>query len=347
MFQRLLARHPGSEPTPEGLPLSRRRLLLAGCGGCLVQALPVAAQTPLSAKAQGHLDAARRAAGNDLQPYWALSYVIAPDPSVKSLSPNELRKLPAPPPGRAFDNLAFVGSKWVSAWALQTSQGLLLIDAMDNDDEAEHIIDPGLRKLSLDPADIRTVIITHGHGDHYGGIGYLQRRYKVGVAMSEADWLMTETKLEFDRPDWGRPPKRDRVLRAGESLTLGDTTVQMLSSPGHTMGTLSLLFDVKAGKSTHRAMLWGGTAFNFGRTPDRLRRLEAYIEGTDRARAIVREQNVEVFISNHPTYDGTVERLQRMAAGGPHPFVMGQDYTLRALTVMHECARATLEVWKG
>jgi metallo-beta-lactamase class B len=348
MFRTLL-----SSPSPSSrgaARLSRRRLLLAGCACCALDALPVRAQTPLPAKALAHLEAARRAAGSDLASYWALSYVIAPDPAVKQMPVNELMKLPAPPPGRAFDNLCFVGNKWVSCWAIPTSDGILLIDAMDNDAEAEHIIDAGMRQLGLNPADIRTVVITHGHGDHYGGISYLQRRYGAKAAMSEADWTMVETKLEFDRPDWGRPPKRERVLRAGERLALGDTSVEVLSTPGHTLGTVSLLFDVRDGKTTHRALLWGGTAFNFGRSPDRLQRLDAYIEATERVRALVRERNVEVFISNHASYDGAVDKLAQMAGkpdrgGAPHPFVLGQEKVVRALTVMNECARATREVW--
>ena len=284
MFRDLLSSPSRSSGGAAGL--SRRRLLLAGCACCALEALPVSAQTPLPAIALAHLEAARRAAGSDLQSYWALSYVIAPDPAVKQMPANELMQLPAPPPGRAFDNLCFVGNEWVSSWAIPTSDGILLIDAMDNDEEAERIIDAGMRRLGLDPAEIRTVLITHGHGDHYGGMGYLQRRYGAKAAMSEADWTMTGTKLEFDRPDWGRPPRRERVLRAGERLTLGDTTVEVVATPGHTMGTVSLLFDVRDGSKTHRALLWGGTAFNFGRSPNRLERLDAYIEATDRVRAL-------------------------------------------------------------
>jgi len=74
---------------------------------------------------------------------------------------------PAPAPGQAFENLYFVGGAWASAWALKTSDGIILIDALNNATEAEALIDGGLRKLKLDPAQIRYVIVTHGHGDHY------------------------------------------------------------------------------------------------------------------------------------------------------------------------------------
>src|SRR6266850_290682 len=103
----------------------------------------------------------------------------------------------APEPGRAFDNLYFVGSNWVSAWAIQTSEGIILIDALNNRAEAESVIDAGLRKLGLDPAQIKYVIVTHAHGDHYGGAVHLVEKYKARVVMSEPDWKQTEGKLEY------------------------------------------------------------------------------------------------------------------------------------------------------
>ena len=75
---------------------------------------------------------------------------------------------PKPEPGKAFDNLYFVGTKWVSAWAIKTSEGIIiLIDALNNGKEAAELIDGGLRKLGMDPAQITCIIVTHGHGDHY------------------------------------------------------------------------------------------------------------------------------------------------------------------------------------
>src|SRR6202789_3747084 len=74
----------------------------------------------------------------------------------------EMMKWAAPDPGKAFDNLYFVGSRWVSAWALVTDAGIILIDTMDNDQEAEQLIEGGMRTLGLDPADIRIILDTHG-----------------------------------------------------------------------------------------------------------------------------------------------------------------------------------------
>ena len=130
-------------------------------------------------------------------------------------------------------------------------------------------------------------------------------------------------------------------------IRLGDTNLDVLITPGHTMGTVTLLFDVRQGGRTHRAMLWGGTAFNFGRRADRIPRLQAYIDATARAREIAARQNVEVFLSNHNLYDEAVEKLARMQPGGPNPFVIGSNATQRALTVMHECARATMAAWSA
>jgi metallo-beta-lactamase class B len=105
--------HPKGEDEPQ---LNRRKFIAYGCaccfssGGLITQAQ---AQIP---EVQMHLAAARLAAGTDLQPYLRLAEVA--DASLKNpsaLTPKQLMDLPAPPPGRAFDNLYFVGSKWVCA----------------------------------------------------------------------------------------------------------------------------------------------------------------------------------------------------------------------------------------
>lgn len=332
----------------EAISPSRRRLLAMGCACCVLPlAGGVSPAVAESTEVQTHLAAAKAAAGDDLLTFLTLSEVVAPIPGKKQPSIAALMAMPAPPPGKVFDNLYFVGSKWVSAWAITTSDGIILIDAMDNDEEAERIIAGGMRKLGLDPAQIKIVVVTHGHGDHYGGVGYLKRIASPRVVMSDADWTMMETKLEFDIPEWGRPPARDISVADGGTVRLGDTTLDVIITAGHTRGTISLLFNVRDGAKTHRVLLWGGTAFNFGKQPDRVARIGTYVDAAARTRDLVKQQKVDVFISNHTAFDQAVTKLEKMSAGAANPFVMGTDTVMRALTVMHECALATQVAWKA
>ncbi len=91
------------------------------------------------------------------------------------------------PPAKAFDNLYFVGLRSVAAWAVNTSDGIILIDALNNAKDAENTIVPGLKALGLDPNQIKYVVITHSHGDHYGGAQYLVDHIHPHLIMSDAD----------------------------------------------------------------------------------------------------------------------------------------------------------------
>ena len=66
-----------------------------------------------------------------------------------------------------------------------------------------------------------------------------------------------------------------------------------------------------------------------------------------RTREVAKQQGVEVFISNHNGYDGAVDKLAAKTDDGPNPFVLGAPTVQRALTVMNECAQATLALWKS
>jgi len=305
-----------------------------------------AQQPPSEATIAAHVAAATRDAGTDLAPLLALCQPAPAAQPPQAELDKGLRALidkPAPPPGKAFDNLYFVGADWVSAWAIKTSDGIILIDALNNQMEAAALIEGGMRRLGLDPAQIKYVVVTHGHGDHYGGAPYLAQKYRARVVMSEADWTMTETKLEFATPVWGAPPKRgagDMSVKDGDRLTLGDTTVTLYITPGHTMGTISPVFDVTSDGQKHRAMLWGGTAFNFGKN---VPRLGSYIDATRRMGTVAEAQKIDVLVSNHSGYDGSqgkLAALKQQPAGAANPFVIGTPAVSRALNVMGECAQA-------
>lgn len=315
---------------------------IAGCGSTGPLSVPLSSPQPAPLPpADAHVARATTIAGEDLK---HMLSVCQPQPAVRPSGPAIEQLLqrwiaaPPPEPGQAFDNLYYVGSAAVSAWVIKTPDGLILIDTMNNAVEAAALIEGGMRKLGLDPAQIKYIIITHGHGDHYGGAAMLAAKYKSKVVASTIDWNMMEGGLEFDSPQWSRPPKRDIEAEHGHVVRLGDTVVSLYLTPGHTKGTLSPVFDVKAGDRTHRALLWGGTSFNFGRD---LGRLDDYIGSSERMQDLARRQSVDVFLSNHPSNDRTLPNLEALRAKpAANPFVVGTPVVERTMQVVGECARA-------
>src|SRR6187399_722540 len=140
-------------------------------------------------------------------------------------------------PVKVFDNLYFVGQSEFSAWAVKTSAGIILIDTIFDYSVEDEVVG-GLKKLGLDPATIKYAIVSHGHGDHSGGARMLQERFGTKIILSAADWDL------LDRSS-GTKPTRDMVATDGQKLTLGDTTITMYLTPGHTQGTISTIIPVK------------------------------------------------------------------------------------------------------
>lgn len=69
-------------------------------------------------------------------------------------------------PFQAFDGVYFVGNNDWSSWAIDTREGIVLIDALLNADEARQVITPGLEAFGYEAADVKAILITHEHGDH-------------------------------------------------------------------------------------------------------------------------------------------------------------------------------------
>ncbi len=241
-------------------------------------------------------------------------------------------------PARVFDNLYFVGGKIHSAWALPTKEGIILIDTIYPYNSEELIIG-GMRKLGLDPKNIKYVLVSHAHGDHIGGAEMLQTRYGVRVVMGGPDW---DWVAKYPNRYKTMAPKRDIVATDGMKITLGDTTVTIWLTPGHTPGTLSYTFTVlDRGKPVNVAYS-GGTAFNFvNNTPDPgIKNFQTYIDSQKHMAAKAASTGATVLLSNHSEFDNAFNK-NRMLAGrgdGPHPYELGADWVQRYFQVMQGCA---------
>jgi len=287
------------------------------------QLCPAAPAAPQAQGAQGGARGARGAGANAAAPQGQRRG--APDSSTWHAEPVKV-----------FDNLYFVGMTEYSAWAVVTSQGIIVIDTI-YDYSVEDEIVGGLRKLGFDPANIKYAIVSHAHTDHSGGARYLQDKFGTRIVLSAADWDL----FESNTPEAARP-KRDIVATEGYKLTLGDTTLTLHLTPGHTPGTISTIIPVRDQGRPHVVAEWGGTAFNF--TPSAAA-FQTYIDSAKRFSDIVTRAGVDVIISNHTNYDGSKTKLPALAArkaGDAHPYVVGNESVKRYLKVAEECATARL-----
>jgi metallo-beta-lactamase class B len=305
-------------------------------------AYPTDDQWKNSKPAQALVSKAKAAAGNDpiLQARFEKTCTVLGPQRPAVLAQNAGQK---PEPQRQvdivklFDNLYFFGYNTVGAWAIPTSQGIILIDSLNNVMEAETIIEPSLKKVGLNPADVKMIIVGHGHFDHFGGAPYFQQKYGSHVAMSKVDWDMIEKPNPGTRgPNANRPlPKRDvEITTNGQKVTVGDETITLHITPGHTPGSLMYIIPVKDhGKAMNIMMLSGANI-----TPDRAS-LAAFDKALDAAKAA----KVQALINGHPGLFGDeigwMEDL-RKDPNGKNGFVMTVPEFAKFIDIMKDCAEA-------
>jgi metallo-beta-lactamase class B len=328
------------------------RTLSALCVAVLFAAT-LSAQSPMS-EIDAHISAAKAAAGLDYRATFVNLCFPGANPALANPAAGRASGAgrgagPAPTPDRAtwyaspskvFDNLYWLGTRQHSSWALRTSDGLIIIDTNFAWATQAEIID-GLKALALDARQIRYVIISHAHGDHDQGAADLQKQFGAKVVMGAPDW---ESTLQRPATAAGGVPTRDVTVGPdGMKLTLGDTTVVVVPTPGHTPGTLSYVFPVKDQGRTIMVAYSGGTLTGaFGTNGARW---DEYIESQKRIAKAAADAGATVILSNHSEYDNAYTKARLISAkrevGENHPFIVGADGVQRYFTVMIECATAS------
>src|SRR3984957_10713290 len=326
------------------------------------------------AAAQPHLDKAKEAAWrpkdglNDLTQL----YETVCGPALSPKGPN-VDQEPGPPekhrtpprsdwyqePAKVFDNLYWLGS-WGSAsrvpskgdispagnstWAVTTSEGIILIDS-GMDYSAPVLIGENMKKAGLDPNQIKYLILTHAHSDRYWGAKFVQDTYHAHLITSETDWDGIEKSPDPNDVK----PKKDMVATDGMKLTLGDTTLTIYSTPGHSPGTISVLVPLKDGNQKHLGAVWGGINANlYGhgiRNGPTLADVDKmWIASATRFMEIANKAGVDTYLTIHPHYDNAIQKihlLQYRKPGDPNIMVGKKNFN-RFMTIIKECTEAEL-----
>jgi len=301
---------------------------------------------PDNPQSTAHMEAAKRMTGGDhvLTTVWNFfctpTEVNAPQPALE--------------PTKVFDNLYILPSasfQQTTVWAITTRDGIILLDSgTDGDLPAGPKTAANLEKVGLNPADVKYILLGHGHRDHYAGALYFQERYGTRVGVSAKDWNLIYPANPPATPptnagnlNASSPPKRDLELKEGAPIRLGEQVVNIVEIPGHTPGSLAFIFKVRERGQTHTAGMVGGTALGLWPVP--IDGLKQYIASIAHYLEVARKMKVDVEIQNHALFDDTPGRLAKLKTrkvGEPNPFLMPTKKYVAFWNIIAECALADI-----
>ncbi len=318
------------------------RAVVVGTALAVMASMAIASTQTLPT-VDGLVSAAKNAAGLD----WAGTFLrlcVVPPSAVPKAAGTATAAPGAPPakaswyaePAKVADNFYFLGTKIHNAWALVGSEGIILFEALYDYAAPDEIAD-GMRRLGLDANKVRYVVISHAHGDHDGGARFLQDKMPAAhLVYGGPDWDAVDKST--NRP--GGKPKRDMVGTDGMKLSVGDASVQIVSTPGHTPGTLSFLVEVKDNGKPLRIAYVGGTAIPFDGTSAYY---DGYINSVKKMAKAAADFGATALISNHTEFDNGYYKAHTAAnrkPGEANPFDVGRAAVGRYFTLVEECTTA-------
>jgi glyoxylase-like metal-dependent hydrolase (beta-lactamase superfamily II) len=277
---------------------------------------------------QIHVEAATRNAGSDpffqttLRKQWCFT-------AENTGFPPELGDRRLVPLTQIFDDMWFTGLRTVGQYIIKSSNGFFLIDTLNNASEAGSITVPALTQLGMSlQLPLTGAMPTHGHGDHHGGGAYLQQLFGIPIYLGSRD--------AANKPFVVTPVNSD-TLAPQPFAVAPERTLTLLSTPGHTPGTMSGVVPVKNYGRDHKLAFWGGTAM-----PNSIDPALQYLDGSERLYWLAKSEGADGTMHTHPFVDGSLNHVDTIAAQGrkENPFILGKSQTLRSLAMLRECSAA-------
>lgn len=234
-------------------------------------------------------------------------------------------------PFKIFGNLYFVGTEPASTHLIDTGEGLILLDT--GYQHSLYLVLNNIWELGFSPYDIKYLVHTHGHIDHFGAtralveltgaktfIGKPDEKYANGTLdLSYAKELGMEFKETF---------QPDVLINDGDVIKLGNTEIKCVATSGHTPGAMSYFFDVTDGKETYRAGLHGGMGINTLSAEFLNKHDLPFSLRDDFKRSMLRlnEEKIDIFLGNHMQHNHTLEKARMIKDGNSHAFINPDEW---------------------
>lgn len=209
-------------------------------------------------------------------------------------------------PFKLFANVYYVGTYQACCHLIDTGDGLIMIDPGYNN--TAYLVVNSVRELGFDFKDIKYIICTHWHGDHTEATNAFKDLSGATTMIGENDF--ERAKVYFTA---------DKVIKDGDTLTLGNTTIRFMETPGHTKGTISFFFEVTENGKTYLAGSFGGAGANtLGKNTQEF---EGAREAYRNSLARLRKEKVDLFIGNHAWNNDTYEKSLKLLETGENTFL--------------------------
>jgi metallo-beta-lactamase class B len=238
---------------------------------------------------------------------------------------------PYPQPLEVFDGVYSIGNHANNIWAIETSDGIILLDTLGSEADAHAFIVGNMMRLGLDPEDIALILVSHGHGDHTGGVNYLRELSGARIAMPQIEW-----EPLAERGAMPEMAEGDFYLTDGMEITVGDRTLTAVMTPGHTPGTISLIIPVTWNGEAHMATYGGGQG-----SPNDIPRLIQFRDSLDHLSAYHELMGVDVLMSNHTIGDDGLTRIAQMVEDpSVNPYIVGKESVANYHEMWQSCLTA-------
>lgn len=222
-------------------------------------------------------------------------------------------------PFKIYGNLYYVGDSWVCVHIVDTGDGLLMFDAGNVGSEAMLI--HSIWSLGFNPSNVKWIVLSHGHMDHFGAVNFFKRMFGTKIYMSFEDYKMFEENPEQSMiQEAGNCMSTlfqvDRQIFDGDIIKFGNTEVKFYIVSGHTKGCIACFFDVfDKDYGTKRVGFYGGFGFNT-LTKDFLNEigdtsLSMRTEYLNSLKKVCNEK-VDIFMGNHTSNVNLIEKREYM-----------------------------------
>jgi metallo-beta-lactamase class B len=224
-------------------------------------------------------------------------------------------------PFRVIGNIYYVGTKGLSSFLITSDEGHVLIDG--GLPQNAPLIAHSIQTLGFDIKDVKTILNSHAHFDHSGGLKELKEMSGAEFLASEGDrsaleggfYLGFEDNIDVTAP----PVSVDRIIREGDTITVGDITLTTLLTPGHTRGCTSFRMTAYEQGTPYDVLFFGGASVAANKlSPEQY---EGIVEDYKNTFDKTKSWQPDVLLVNHPFYFDMDTKREKLIAGNPLAFV--------------------------